>query len=178
VSPNVVIRAAELQDAEQIALVHVESWRAAYRGLLPQHVLNGLSVQSRADSWRHIMFSRERETLLAVDPKNGSVAGFVNVGPSRDEDAGPDIGELRAIYVLEGWWDTGMGRQLHDAGLQVLGEQFSEVTLWVLDTNLRARAFYVRRGWHADGASKRENRGDVFLSEIRYRRPLPLAAGW
>jgi GNAT superfamily N-acetyltransferase len=177
VSPNVVIRAAEQQDAEEIALVHVESWRAAYRGLLPQHLLDGLSVQSRADSWRDIVCSRERETLLAVDPENGRVAGFVNVGPSRDEDAGSDVGELRAIYVLEEWWDTGMGRQLHDAGLHVLGEQFAEATLWVLDTNHRARAFYARRGWHADGASRRENRGDVFLSELRYRRPLPLADG-
>ena len=37
-----VIRAARVEDAAQIAAVHVRSWQSAYRGLLPQAYLDGL----------------------------------------------------------------------------------------------------------------------------------------
>jgi GNAT superfamily N-acetyltransferase len=170
--PKAAIRPADLQDADAIAMVHVASWRAAYRGLLPQHVLEGLSVQRRADGWREILRSGEDHTLVAVDSETGRVGGFVNVGPSRDEDAAPGVGELRAIYLLEEWWNTGTGLQLHDVGLQMLRGQFAEAILWVLDSNERARRFYARRGWRADGAAKKDDRGDVVLTEVRYRRPL------
>jgi hypothetical protein len=36
------IRAARMEDVPQIAAVHVRSWQAAYRGLLPQAYLDGL----------------------------------------------------------------------------------------------------------------------------------------
>ena len=138
--PTVLIRPAELQDAEAIALVHVQSWQAAYRGLLPQHVLDGLSVERRAASWRSSLSSPDSQTLVAVDPGTGRVGGFVNVGPSRDDDSGPDVGELRAIYVAEEWWSAGTGRRLHDAGLRLLCGTFGEATLWVLDSNERGHA--------------------------------------
>jgi len=38
------IRTARFQDARQIAEVHVDSWRAAYRGIVPDSLLEGLSV--------------------------------------------------------------------------------------------------------------------------------------
>jgi ribosomal protein S18 acetylase RimI-like enzyme len=45
-------------------------------------------------------------------------------------------------------------------------------TLWVLKTNQRARHFYERHGWVADGTQKNVWRGDVRLDETRYRIPL------
>jgi len=45
-------------------------------------------------------------------------------------------------------------------------------TLWVLTTNQRARYFYERQGWAADGAEKTVWRGDVRLDETRYRISL------
>ncbi|MDQ1748884.1 MAG: hypothetical protein QOD07_3147 [Frankiaceae bacterium] len=172
------IRPATVTDAPGIAVVHVESWRAAYRGLLPQVVLDGLSVDRRATSWRDSIGAGDGHTLVAVDEPSGRVCGFVNVGPSRDPDAAnsdttSSIGELRAIYLLPDAWGTGTGRRLHDAALELLRPDFAEATLWVLDTNVRARAFYERMGWYDDGVTKNDDRGGVVLSEIRYRRALP-----
>lgn len=45
-------------------------------------------------------------------------------------------------------------------------------TLWVLDGNERARAFYARQGWHADGTSKTEEMAGATVIEVRYRRFL------
>jgi GNAT superfamily N-acetyltransferase len=169
------IRTTTVADAHAIAVVHVESWRAAYRGLLPRDVLDGLSVDRRAAFWRDNIGTRDGHTLVAVDEPSGRVRGFVNVGPSRDpETAGAgSVGELRAIYLLPDAWGSGTGRRLHDAALELLHPDFAEVTLWVLDTNARARAFYEHMGWYDDGVTKNDDRGGVVLSEIRYRRALP-----
>ena len=169
---NQVIRLAEFDDADSMAAVHVESWRAAYRGLVPQHVLDGVSHARQADIWRDILRAQDGQTLVVVGGKDSEVGGFVNVGRSRDEDAASTVGELRKIYLREQWWNIGAGRLLHDAGLDLLRVGFDEATLWVLDGNERAGSFYARRGWRADGAVKSQERGGVALPELRYRRAL------
>ena len=169
---NLLIRVAVLDDSDDIAVVHVEAWRAAYRGLMPQHVLDGLSVSRRADGWREILQAQDGQTLVATDSDEALLGGFVNVGVSRDEDAAARVGEMRSLYLRDQWWNTGAGGQMHDAGLAHLRGRFDEATLWVLDTNRRGREFYTRRGWKPDGAVKTEDLGGVTLSDIRYRRPL------
>jgi hypothetical protein len=47
-----MIRKATPEDARAIAEVHVKSWRAAYRDLLPQDFLQGLSVDRREQQWQ------------------------------------------------------------------------------------------------------------------------------
>jgi GNAT superfamily N-acetyltransferase len=76
--------------------------------------------------------------------------------PARDDDAEPaSAGELAAIYLVPELWGTGLGRELMASGLSALCDAgFGEATLWVLDTNSRARRFYEAAGWHADGAVK------------------------
>jgi RimJ/RimL family protein N-acetyltransferase len=166
------IRPARAADAQAIAEVHVATWRAAYRGLLPQALLDGLSVQQRASSWRSILLAANDQTLVAIDGPTEQIIGFVTVGVSRDNDTSDTVAELRAIYLHPSHWDTGLGRRLHDAGLDLLSEPFTEVSLWVLDSNSRARRFYERLGWHPDGGAKEDVRDDVTLSEVRYRRSL------
>ncbi len=64
-----VIRDARAEDAEDIAGVHVRSWQAAYRGLIDQSVLDGLSVDERAAGWRRILaepLPTSLGTLVAV----------------------------------------------------------------------------------------------------------------
>jgi hypothetical protein len=50
---------------------------------------------------------------------------------------------------------------------------FREATLWTLEANSRARSFYEKEGWHADGGrqvNKRPGLSDQV--EIRYRKAL------
>lgn len=63
-------------------------------------------------------------------------------------------GELYAIYVAEGVAGTGVGRDLLLRSTTALGEEgFERATLWVLETNQRARRFYEREGWAWDGTT-------------------------
>jgi len=57
------------------------------------------------------------------------------------------------------------------ATLRAVG--FSTATLWVLDTNLRARRFYEAAGWVPDGATKVDDRATFTLREVRYRTTIP-----
>ena len=49
---------------------------------------------------------------------------------------------------------------------------FTDVTLWVLTGNARARRFYERCGWHTDGRTQQDHRRGVVLDEVGYRRGL------
>lgn len=80
---------------------------------------------------------------------------------------------MQAIYLLPEAWGLGAGRRLLDAVLAGLTRQnFRDVTLWVLEENLRARAFYEATGWTADGTVKRDAVAGVPVTELRYRRVL------
>jgi hypothetical protein len=46
-----VIREASIEDAAAIADLHVRSWQAAYRGIVPDVILDGLSVEARRNFW-------------------------------------------------------------------------------------------------------------------------------
>jgi hypothetical protein len=54
--------------------------------------------------------------------------------------------------------------------------KFEQATLWVLDSNIRARRFYEAGGWVADGARKVDESHGFPIAEVRYQRALPLSA--
>lgn len=170
------IRPARDDDAAQLGVVHVLSWQAAYRDLLPQPFLDGLDPARRARYWeRALGETADRRYGLLVADAGDRLAGFAHFCPSRDEDADPArTGELSSIYLLPESWGQGVGRLLMAAavaGLAAAG--FGQATLWVLDSNDRARRFYKAAGWAMDGAVKQEEGPGFTLTEVRYHRPLP-----
>jgi ribosomal protein S18 acetylase RimI-like enzyme len=158
VGEDMKVRPAVVTDAPAVAAVHVQTWQTAYRGLVPDSVLDELSVQERASMWERGI-PRGGVWVGLVDDE---VAGFVAVGPSSEPDA---AFQLYAIYVLPSAWDTGLGHELARAAL---GDE-QDVVLWVFEENPRARRFYERLGFRADGTAKTETIGGVELKEIRYR---------
>ena len=170
------IRPARMQDAPEIAVVHVRSWQAAYRGLLPQAYLDGLDPAQRIGQWeRSLSAAGWSDAGTLVADAGGPLSGFVSYGPARDDDADSRrAGEIYAIYLVPAAWDEGIGRQLMAAALGRLGGAgFDQVILWVLDSNARTRRFYEAGGWLADGAAKRDDSFGVPMTEVRYRRSLP-----
>ena len=168
-----MIRAAVPADARGIAEVHVASWLGAYRGLMPDETLEALDVELRAERWRKALEESSEGALVAEE--GGAIYGWATVGRSRDPDAGDDVGELYGLYLHPAHWGLGRGRQLHDAALDELRAQgFVEATLWVLESNARARGFYERQGWRTDGSVKSDRVGELrtLVDEVRYRRKL------
>ena len=143
------IREATIADARAIAEVQVAGWHAAYRGLVPDGTLDGMTVEVREPKWASNLAepSAPRTTVLE---REGRVVAFATVGPSRYE---ADLGEVWALYVAPDAWRTGAGRALLGDGLRFLEEQGQPaVMLWVLEGNLRAIRFYEACGFRLDGA--------------------------
>ncbi len=169
---GLLVRVATLADAGELAAIHVEGRRWAYRGLLPDALLEGDDVRlERESAWRRFMAQLPARSAALIAERGGAGAGLVSVGPSRDPDASEETGEVYSVYLrssaLAG---TGIGSALMRAGLAALrGGRFRDATLWVLATNARARAFYERGGWRADGAEKHEALSGVPLPHVRYR---------
>lgn len=165
-----IIRPARLDDAEQIAAVAVESWRATYAGILPNEYLAGLSVADRVRQRRLVLADRAgaRQTFVVV-AEDGAVHGFGDCGPVRGMDTRQG-GEFYAIYLDTDSRGLGLGRALMATMADHLLRQGIEAgVVWALDRNRAACWFYERLG-----GQRRGERPIAFVG----RRYTEVAYGW
>ena len=107
------IRQATPEDAAAIARFHVGGWQSAYRGLLPDAYLEALDLGESEARHRETLRRRagtgRREWVLEAE---GVACGWAAAGPARDEDLGPEVYELMAIYLDPACIGRGYGRAL------------------------------------------------------------------
>ncbi len=168
----ILLRPATVDDAAELAAVQVRTWQAAYAHALPAAYLDSLDLPSRVERWRDILRSRIHPVQTYVAELDGGFAGFTSVGPYRSD---PAVGEVYAIYVNPRSWSTGVGRALMDTGVtHLVAAHFTEIRLWVLEDNPRARGFYERRGFATDGSATTDTIGEgphaTDIREVRYAR--------
>ncbi|MFJ3973918.1 GNAT family N-acetyltransferase [Streptomyces sp. NPDC090021] len=168
------VREMDEADIEAVSAIRVRGWQAAYAGIVPRSYLDAMTVEEDTDRRRQ-WFSRPGRAsrdLVAVGDR-GPV-GWVCFGPLRGGTPGAGrAGELYALYVAPDLIGTGVGRELLDeAHAAMRGRGFGTSALWVLRDNRRARRFYERAGYRADGGTQDEVYDDVTLSELRYQRVL------
>jgi ribosomal protein S18 acetylase RimI-like enzyme len=153
-----VIREAIARDADAIARVHIDAWRWAYRGLMPDRVLDELELGARAQKWRDILAKHETTTFVSCGPE---VVAFASVGESKEE---PGVGHLYALYQAPAVVGTGVARALLGRCLR----GWIEMTLYVLQGNERAIGFYAKHGFVPDG-QKDGSKDDPLGVHLRYR---------
>jgi ribosomal protein S18 acetylase RimI-like enzyme len=168
---EVTVRIATADDAPAIAQVHVQTWRETYTGKLADDVIEGRPIPERAAALARLLAGESAlgPQTLWVAEREGAIVGFAWAGACRDADRG-DTTELYSINVLRAHLGSGAGQQLLDAAI---GDE--PASLWVLEDNPRARAFYERNGFVADGAEKDDERlgGAHEIRMVRgIRRPL------
>jgi ribosomal protein S18 acetylase RimI-like enzyme len=160
----VIVRPARAEDARRIAEIHVETWRATYPGVMPQQLLDDLSVDERERNWTSWLAHPETDVFVAEH--DNEVVGFVNAGRSWGV---PGAGEVYAIYVVPKAQGIGAGRALMDAAVAALEKRWDEAILWVASENPQARRFYERYGWVADGERIDDSFAGASVPETRYR---------
>jgi len=157
------LRPAADGDLLAIGALHHRSRASAYAGFLSPDALSFGSPEAMGEWWAE-RWKWEQEThRLTVAEQEGEIVGFSYLGPSPEEG----MRELYAIHVAPEQVGSGVGQQLMADALPHLG---GHAVLWVLEKNSRARHFYERGGWSADGTTRDLEMGGEMTHQLRYSR--------
>lgn len=153
----------------------MRGWQSAYQGLMPQSFLDALSVTKDAERRRSLFSARARDDVVnLVAEQDGEIVGWAAYGPYRDGEVRTADAELYAIYVAPGRYGGGIGQALLQESLgrcEAAGR--GSILLRVLKGNARARRFYERAGFLADGTEEPFEVDGVAVPEVRYAKKLP-----
>jgi ribosomal protein S18 acetylase RimI-like enzyme len=168
------VRPATPADAVAMGHVQVESWRAAYAGILSEEKLAHLDAQAAAARWRtRLADATSRVESFVAEHDGHGVVGYTWVGRCRQADEPAGVGEMWALYAAPHVWGLGVGHALFRASEQRLGERgYQSFILWVLPDNRRARRFYERQGMSADGGAVDLIEDGVPVPHLRYRKSI------
>ncbi|MEM8838539.1 MAG: GNAT family N-acetyltransferase [Pseudomonadota bacterium] len=161
---SIDIHRADISEAPEIAEVHLASWRAAYRGIIPHKALEQMIARRGEKWWRRAI---SRGTHVLVVDFNGTIAGYATVGINRARTL-PYEGEIYEIYLLPEFQGVGLGKQLFKKAQKALADySLKSSVLWVLAENEQARRFYEGLGGR-EVAKSVETFGDKALSKVAY----------
>jgi ribosomal protein S18 acetylase RimI-like enzyme len=161
------IRPARPSDAADIASVHDEAWRYAYRGIIPGRELERM-VERRGASWWQSAIERGSRVLVLT--AGDEIAGYASFGKNR---AGmlPVKGEIYEIYVRPHFQGVGLGKKLFSAcRADMKARGMDGFAVWALSDNERACDFYRAVGGTA-AARGSESFGGVTLDKIAFVWP-------
>jgi ribosomal protein S18 acetylase RimI-like enzyme len=141
------IREARIEDAAQMAQVRVDTWRAAYRGIVPDATLARLSYGETERFLRRVLWEDNHGTFAYVAENDAAEVVGLSVAGAVIGQADPVYrGELYILYILPEWQRHGFGRGLLAAAARGLVQRgLTPMLLWVLAQN-PARQFYERLG--------------------------------
>ncbi|MDD1780364.1 GNAT family N-acetyltransferase [Enterovibrio sp. ZSDZ35] len=161
------LRKAVDTDAQEIAKIHVSSWKSAFDGLMPADYINGFTVSSRLDEWQKAI--RNNTETVVVAERSNKVVGFMSYFVPTEN---PDTIELSKLYLCPSVY----GQRLGSSFLTHL-EQESQtlrttmIKLYVLDNNEAAIQFYSKNGFEfADGFMSEEFEGSVIIDLLMVKR--------
>ena len=152
-----IIRRARQSDLRDIASIHIESWKDAYAGVLPEEFLGGKIDRVFDLYWQEIVIQEEDIVLVAEEK---SILGFIAVWCRPD----PFIDNL---HVTVSHRSKQVGSALMRAGAKELIQQGHQTAyLWVFEANTMAIRFYERLG----GLKKEKALKSVFGYEVLSRK--------
>jgi ribosomal protein S18 acetylase RimI-like enzyme len=159
------IRPAEAADAEAFVRAYEISWDATLAQIVGRRLGELVPFDARVEAFRTGIEKASDDARVWVAERDGAIVG---IAVCLRQDG--DVCELRDLYVVPEAWGSGVARALMDAALEPMRERgVREAILWVGSDNARARRFYERKAWTADGESRTSVVGP---EEVRYRRAL------
>jgi len=163
-----IVREAKVDDAPAIARVNLDTWRTAYRHIVPADYFANLAYETRESNWREILLNAKNTADFACVAENefGKVVGFAAGGSERTGNYAYR-GELFAIYILEEYQRRGIGRQLvRSVAAKLADRGLNSLLVWVLADNSAWKFYEALGGEKVDG--RETIRAGIALKEIAY----------
>jgi ribosomal protein S18 acetylase RimI-like enzyme len=169
---EVVVRFATVEDVWGVAAAHHAAAVATYKGIMPKHFLQSLSVEKDAERMLAGGFPRYPEekgfSFVAEDAKK-KILGYIQGGPCREAE---EEGEIYAIYLHPSSFGTGVASALWEAGTSELSRRgFDTYKVWVIEENPRARRFYEKLGGKLSAARKLKSFGGKEIPLVSFIWP-------
>ena len=161
------VRDVTATDVADVARVHLAAWRAAYRGILSETLLERTGQADFERTWREILQRPERTDLAVWQDRR--LRGYISFGPVDDRYGdSPATGEIYGLYVHPDHWAGGAAQQLLDEAIRQMQERgYAQAIVWTMRDFALARRFYTRNGFCLDGYGRAANsHGESFI-EIR-----------
>lgn len=164
-----LIRYASLNDSEVLGKIHSESSQEGFKGIIPDYILNDVfSIERRTK--RFISEISECSPRTAIVFEENEPAGFISFGRCRYGNNDKSFMEIWRVYLIPKFWGSGAAKELMKWGInEILKENITNIELWVLEENIRARNFYEKMGFKYDNTFQTINM-DKELKELRYIR--------
>lgn len=159
-----VIRPSTADDMAGVVDLRIRGWRAAYSQVMPSEFLDRMESRRDREVVRRLERHGEPGVRQWVGVVGDVVVGWAISGAATDPQP-PAERELYALYTDVATHGSGLAAALLDA---VLGD--AAASLWVLEENPRARAFYAKSGFAPDGARKMLDGELAHIPEIRMLR--------
>ena len=136
------LRDAAVEDATLLSQLDIRSWRETYAGLLSDALLAGLEANPFHEPayWVRLLSRSRRHRWIWIVGRDDPV-GLCHFG------AADDGGGVDRLYLLRAAQRRGFGRRLMSMAARVLESHgLRPLTVWTLECNLPAQAFYERLG--------------------------------
>ena len=165
----VQVREAKQDDIPGMVRVRIDTWKAAYEGILSDDLLNHISHQDIEVRWKQTFWEErnQRVTLFVAENEQLKIIGIAVCGPEQTDD--PIYhGEIYVLYVLPAYQNQGIGCKLVSACVQHLWQTLDMETMlvWVIADN-PYRRFYESLGGK-QVREKNEEIGGRMISEAGY----------
>lgn len=150
---EVHIRKVKQDDADTLAYIQTESWKAAFKGTIDADMLDKCTNIDKVRLMYQRLLDENKGNgyLLTADNKPHCIAYW---DKARDFELALKA-ELICIHSLSNNWHKGFGSKMMDMVLSdIKSSGYSEVVLWVFRDNIRARAFYEAKGFVLNNATK------------------------
>ncbi len=159
------LRTGTANDAPALASVFVAAWRASYRSVVPDDVIDALD-EAEITGWLRTLVVAPGQTTVVVQSTDGGAIGYIRYGTDPTDARN---GHVYGLYVHPAHNRRGYGRQLLERALADLAHKgYDIVTLWVFEDNEAARKLYTAMGFAPDGARRVEPQ--YRTDEVRLRR--------
>jgi GNAT superfamily N-acetyltransferase len=173
---DAAVRTAKPDDVAEIARIHRETWRTAYRELLPDEVL--ASLDDTGAAWADVV--AQGQVLVATE--GAWTVGFCVAGRAPAEEAAladgaapadADQVALVSVLVEPRWGRRGHGGRLLATAAHAL-TGLTRGIAWIPEADPASRGFYEKAGWTSDGTVRTLDAGGRPLREIRVTGGLSL----
>ena len=150
---NYNIRRVQRGDQQTLAYIQTESWKAAFRDILPADILQKYTdIIHVTEMYRKLLDEgKGNGYILETEGKPHCIAYW---DKARDSDFS-GAAEIICIHSLQDNWRKGFGGRMMDRLLEdIAAAGYSKAVLWVFEENRRARGFYEAKGFSVTGKTK------------------------